>query len=32
VTEPDAALVFRDDTGMLWDELVNRLDRKLNHI
>jgi putative transcriptional regulator len=27
VTEPEAALVFRDDTGGLWDELVKRVGR-----
>jgi putative transcriptional regulator len=32
VTEPDAALLFRSDTGTLWDELVNRLNHKLLHI
>ena len=28
-TDPDAKLLFRKDTGGLWDELVNRLSRRL---
>jgi putative transcriptional regulator len=32
VTEPDAALVFRNDTGAVWEELVNRVKRRLQLI
>jgi putative transcriptional regulator len=28
-TDPDAKLLFRDDTGGMWEELVNRLSRSL---
>jgi putative transcriptional regulator len=29
VTEPDAALLFRPDSAALWEELLNRINRKL---
>ncbi len=29
VTEPDAALLFRADSAALWEELLNRVNRKL---
>jgi putative transcriptional regulator len=32
LTEPDAALLFRNDGAALWEELVNRLNRKLSPI
>jgi putative transcriptional regulator len=32
VTEPDAALVFRADSAALWEELLNRVNRKLQGI
>jgi putative AlgH/UPF0301 family transcriptional regulator len=31
-TDPDAKLPFRKDTGGMWDELVNRLSRRLQQI
>jgi putative transcriptional regulator len=31
-TDPDAKQLFRDDTGGMWEELVNRLSRRLNAI